>query len=61
MNGYNEGFPVMPGWYDCLVEGEQVMLKHYICQVSMKHKWIDKTGEYIHDKVYWRGQPKAGR
>lgn len=34
---YKDGWPRQQGWYECLVDGElKMMLKYYVCQVSMK-------------------------
>ena len=56
MNEYKDGWPRIPGWYDCLVEGEEMKLKFYVCQVSMKPHWLDKDGNYIETqyKVKWK-------
>ena len=44
----HDGWPRMPGWYKCLVDGELEMdLKFYVCQVSCKPHWVDKNGDYI--------------
>ena len=56
-NGYKDGWPRQQGWYECLVDGElQMMLKYYVCQVSMKPHWVDHNGDYIESlgKVQWR-------
>lgn len=44
---YKSGWPKIPGWYDCLVDGEEMRLKFYICQVSCKPHWLDSEGNYI--------------
>lgn len=56
MEEYKDGWPRIPGWYDCLVEGEEMKLKFYVCQVSMKPHWLDKDGNYIETqyKVKWK-------
>lgn len=56
MDEYKDGWPRIPGWYDCLVEGEEMKLKFYVCQVSMKPHWLDKDGNYIETqyKVKWK-------
>ena len=55
---YKDGWPRIPGWYDCLVDGEQMKLKFYVCQVSCKPHWLDPDGNYIETmyKVKWRNE-----
>lgn len=55
---YYDGWPKLQGWYDVLVDGEPDRLRHWICQMSMRHEWIDIKGEYIRNKVVtWTGEP----
>ena len=53
---YRDGWPKRPGMYDCLVEGEKIRLKFYICQASCKPHWIDAHGDYYETmyKVKWK-------
>lgn len=53
---YRDGWPRIPGWYDCLVDGEEMRLKFYVCQVARKPHWLDKNGNYIETmyEVKWR-------
>lgn len=61
---YKDGWPRQQGWYECLVDGElKMMLKYYVCQVSMKPHWVDHNGDYIESmgKVQYKGQVKHER
>ena len=55
---YKSGWPKIPGWYDCLVDGEEMRLKFYVCQVSCKPHWLDSEGNYIESmyEVKWRNE-----
>lgn len=55
---YKSGWPRIPGWYDCLVDGEEMRLKYYVCQVSRKPHWLDSEGNYIESmyEVKWRNE-----
>ena len=55
-NEYRDGWPRIPGFYDCLVDGEEIKLKFYVCQVACKPHWIDGQGNYYETmyKVKWK-------
>ena len=38
---YQTGFPPEEGWYDCLLDGDPVMMKYYICKWDGDRKWLD--------------------
>ena len=56
VNEYRDGWPRIPGFYDCLVDGEEIKLKFYVCQVACKPHWIDGQGNYYETmyKVKWK-------
>lgn len=58
MGDWKDGFPIYQGWYNCMIDGEEIRLLHKVCQLTMKHKWYDETGEQVHDAVRWRGDPQ---
>lgn len=55
MEEYHKGFPVKTGWYECLVEGEKVPLKHYYCCMREEHRWIATDGSIVREEVLWKG------
>lgn len=55
---YRDGFPKLPGWYDCDVEGVQMRLKFYVCTVSRKPHWLDNDGNYIETMYHVRWRPE---
>lgn len=61
MAGYwQHGYPKRQGYYKCLIDGElEMILKYYVCQVSMKPHWIDQHGDYVETMgvVQWTGEP----
>lgn len=56
---WHEGFPRVKGWYDCLVNGEQMKLYHFVCALNGKHRWVLPMGAYLNEPVLWRGEPSA--
>jgi len=55
---YFEGWPKLPGWYDVLIDGQPERLRHWICQMSGRHEWVDYQGNYIRNaEVLWTGEP----
>lgn len=56
---YFDGFPKKQGWYDVLLDGEPERLRHWVCQMSGRHEWIDIDGQYIRGReVLWTGEPE---
>lgn len=53
-NGYHRGYPLTKGYYDCLVEGEEMRLYHFICAVNGKHKWYISSHEDYRGEVLWK-------
>ena len=37
------------------LNGKPLKLLYKICQMTMKGKWYDETGEQVHDRVEWYG------
>lgn len=62
MDEYKSGQPPKPGWYDCLIDGEEEdRLQWWICVMNPKKRhWKNAKGEYMdaHD-VKWFGNPSA--
>ena len=60
MDEYKAGTPSSPGWYDCLIDGEEEdRLQWWICVMNPKKRhWKNTAGEYMdaHD-VKWAGKP----
>lgn len=52
---WHDGFPKEQGWYECLLDGEIVLLRHFECCVSTRHEWAHPGGEYEYGNVKWRG------
>ena len=57
VNQYRDGWPKIPGFYDCLVEGEEIKLKFYVCQVACKPHWIDGQGNYYETMYHVKWKP----
>ena len=53
-NGYHRGYPLTKVYYDCLVEGEEMRLYHFICAVNGKHKWYISSHEEYRGEVLWK-------
>lgn len=58
MDEWISGYPKAAGNYLCLVDGQEIVLRHFICQISNRHEWADKKGNYIYDSVKWRKIPE---
>lgn len=50
---WHEGYPKTKGHYLCNVDGEEIVLYHFICVMNGKHKWYLGKNEEIKDKVLW--------
>lgn len=54
--------PPKQGWYDCMLNGEEMRLQWWICQMNPKKRhWKDGTGAYrdFEGQVYWIGEPSV--
>lgn len=63
-NTWHDGWPKQPGWYRCLIDGEEEMdLKYYVCTVSRKPHWVDSHGDWLESmaKIQWREKIKHDR
>lgn len=59
---WHKGEPPRQGWYDCLLDGEDIRLRWWICQMNPKKRhWIDEQGAYreLDGQVEWTGEPSA--
>lgn len=54
---WRDGFPTLPGWYRCKVDDDVMWLKHFICTMTGRHEWADKSGQYVYEDVKWKGEP----
>lgn len=50
---WHKGYPREKGYFDCLVEGEEMRLYHFICAVNGKHKWYISSHEEYRGEVLW--------
>lgn len=44
---YSKGYPKDPGLYSCFVDGQETVLRHSICQLTGKHRWINLDGSDV--------------
>lgn len=52
---YKTGFPPKKGWYDCRIDGIQMNLYCFICDLKPKSPyWVDEEGQKVLDPVEWR-------
>lgn len=52
---WHKGFPNKKGWYHCRIDGEEMDLYLFVCELNPKRKyWNDKTGNRIDEDVEWR-------
>lgn len=59
---WRNGWPKKPGYYTCLVDGEEKILKHFICEMSDRHEWVRSDGSYEYADVLWlAGAPAPGK
>ena len=55
---WHGGFPREQGWYECLLDGEPCVLRHWRCEMKRRSEWIDVKGNYMRGrKVLWAGGP----
>lgn len=48
-----EGFPPVPGWYHCRLEGGETELYCKRCELTMKMRWIYNDGSPVEEHVEW--------
>lgn len=52
---WNTGYPKEKGWYDCRIDGKEIRLYFFICELSPKKRyWTDENRQRVYDKVEWR-------
>lgn len=52
---WHKGFPEKKGWYDCRVDGEEMKLYLFICEMNRKKRyWNDSEGRKIDEEVEWK-------
>lgn len=44
---YSTGYPDKPGLYKVIADGKEMVLRHSICELSGKHRWIMLNGHDI--------------
>lgn len=55
MDGWKTGTPDTKGWYDCRIDGEEMKLYFFICELNPKRRyWNDEHGNRIDEEVEWR-------
>lgn len=55
MDGWHKGRPSKKGWYRCRLDGEEMRLYYFICELNpRKQYWNDETGSRIDDEdIEW--------
>lgn len=57
---WHEGWPPQQGWYDCLVDGEEMRMRYWICIMKRRPEWVYPNGDYERNlKVLWTGSASA--
>lgn len=53
---WHKGRPKHKGWYDCRLDGEEMRLYYFICEMNHnKQYWNDETGARIDDdEIEWK-------
>lgn len=52
---WHTGYPERKGWYQCRIDGVEVRLYCFICEMNRKKKyWVDETQMKIDDEVEWK-------
>lgn len=61
MDEWHRGQPNRKGWYDCRLDGEEMRLYFFICELNpRKRYWNDETGARIDDDdIEWK-VPRPG-
>lgn len=53
---WNTGKPPRKGWYQCRIDGIEIKLYCFICELNpRKWYWVDETQARISDEVEWLG------
>lgn len=51
---WHKGFPKRKGYYRCRIDGVELQLYLFICELNPKKRyWVDSTGYQITDDVEW--------
>lgn len=54
-NEWRTDFPDKSGWYDCRIDGEEMRLYLFVCELNPKRRyWNDDHGTRVWDEVEWR-------
>ena len=48
-----QGFPPVPGWYHCRIDGGEIDLYCKRCELTMKMRWIYPDGTTCEEPVVW--------
>ena len=52
---WNSGFPEQKGWYNCRIDGIELRLCLFICEMNRnKRYWVDEFQQKVTDDVEWR-------
>ena len=52
---WKKGFPNKKGWYRCRIDGEEMQLYLFVCELNPKKKyWNDQNGNRLDEDVEWR-------
>lgn len=56
MEKWHKGQPDKKGWYNCRLDGEEMRLYFFICELNpRKRYWNDETGARIDDdEIEWK-------
>lgn len=55
MDEWKTGTPDHKGWYDCRIDGEEMRLYFFICELNPHRRyWNDENGNRIDEEVEWR-------
>ena len=53
---WNTGRPPRKGWYQCRIDGIEIKLYCFICELNPRRwYWVDETQAQIDDEVEWLG------
>lgn len=52
---WHKGFPSKKGWYHCRIDGEEMDLYLFVCELNPKKKyWNDQNGNRLDEDIEWR-------